>query len=58
MSFLSKIFIKKTYKDPVCGMGTADTIMYEYNGKQYYFCSEHCKTEFEADPEKYVKDVE
>ncbi len=44
-------------KDPVCGMmiekqdavATAD-----YKGKTYYFCSQDCKTEFEAAPEDYA----
>lgn len=44
-------------KDPVCGMeieeddavGTA-----EHEGRSYYFCSEDCKQEFEADPSAYA----
>lgn len=58
MSFLKGIFTKKLYKDPVCGMGTTDAIMFEYNGQAYYFCSEHCQAEFKANPEKYVINVE
>lgn len=27
---------------------------FEYNGKEYYFCSETCKSNFMNDPEKYV----
>jgi Cu+-exporting ATPase len=27
---------------------------YEYNGKNYYFCSDHCLTKFKADPEGYI----
>ncbi|SHF50157.1 YHS domain-containing protein [Caldanaerobius fijiensis DSM 17918] len=46
-------------KDPVCGM-TVDEgkapAKSEYNGKTYYFCSNHCKTEFDKDPAKYVKE--
>ena len=46
-------------KDPVCGMdvdekkaaGTA-----AYKGRAYYFCSAHCKSQFEKAPEKYAKD--
>ncbi|CAN5384494.1 YHS domain-containing protein [soil metagenome] len=26
----------------------------EYNGKEYYFCSETCKDHFVNDPEKYI----
>ncbi|HKP76148.1 MAG TPA: YHS domain-containing protein [Longimicrobiaceae bacterium] len=46
-------------KDPVCGMmiepddavGTS-----EYEGKTYYFCSDDCKTEFDANPEDYAEE--
>lgn len=46
-----------TEKDPVCGMdlkagSIADTAI--YNGKLYGFCSEECKSEFKADPQKYL----
>ena len=45
-------------KDVVCGMqidpakaaGTS-----EYNGKTYYFCSESCKTKFDANPAQYAQ---
>lgn len=26
----------------------------EHGGKTYYFCSERCRTKFEAEPAKYV----
>ena len=43
--------------DPVCGMeinaANANTIV-EYEGNQYYFCSDGCAAEFEKDPEKYT----
>jgi Cu+-exporting ATPase len=47
-------------KDPVCGMqidpkNAAGTS--EYNGKTYYFCSEHCKKKFELDPAYFVGDT-
>jgi Cu+-exporting ATPase len=32
-------------KDPVCGMGVYEKsakFRYEYGGKIYYFCCEHC----------------
>ena len=46
-----------TVKDPVCSMkieqedavGSA-----EHEGTTYYFCSEDCKEEFEADPSGYA----
>lgn len=44
-------------KDPVCGMeidehkavGTS-----VYHGVTYYFCSAHCKSAFDREPEKYT----
>lgn len=45
-------------KDPVCGMEVdphaADAIKMQYGDKTYYFCSEKCKKDFQADPKKYV----
>ena len=43
--------------DPVCGMevGEETEFKVEYDGKVYYFCSPHCKAQFEANPEKYIK---
>lgn len=44
-------------KDPVCGM-EVDTSKAKYKsiykGKIYYFCSERCKKEFEANPEYFI----
>jgi YHS domain-containing protein len=45
-------------RDVVCGMqidpakaaGTS-----EYQGKTYYFCSNSCKTKFDANPSPYAK---
>lgn len=44
-------------KDPVCGMmveedSAAGTS--EFEGQTYYFCGAGCKKAFEADPKKYV----
>jgi Cu+-exporting ATPase len=43
--------------DPVCGM-TVDPATarakYDYRGTTYYFCCQHCRTKFEAEPEKYL----
>ncbi len=45
-------------KDPVCGMmlesGTAAG-QSTFRDKTYYFCSEECLRQFEADPERYVR---
>lgn len=44
-------------KDPVCGM-TVDpgpaAASFEYEGQTYYFCREHCRTKFAADPAQYA----
>jgi len=43
--------------DLVCGMEvdekTAKNIS-TYNGEKYYFCSKHCKEQFDSDPQKYI----
>ena len=43
--------------DPVCDMEfkKENAIHAEYEGKTYYFCSEHCKEQFLKDPQKYSK---
>jgi len=44
--------------DPVCGMrfrvGKAVSQV-EVAGKTYYFCTEACRKQFDADPARYVK---
>lgn len=44
-------------KDPVCGMTVdprqADQKVH-YHGADYVFCSEDCRSKFQADPERYV----
>lgn len=47
----------KKVKDPVCGMtvdpGTAAASV-EHAGRTWYFCCDHCREAFEADPERYL----
>lgn len=44
-------------KDPVCGMfvdtfnARARTV---FSGRSYYFCSEECRGQFEANPTRYI----
>jgi YHS domain-containing protein len=48
-------------KDPVCGMDVDEATAEdkaEYKGKTYYFCAPACKSDFEENPEKYVKGAE
>jgi uncharacterized protein len=43
--------------DPVCGMQvrTADApATATHNGVRYFFCSDHCRERFEADPQRYA----
>ncbi len=42
--------------DPVCGMKVTEKSPHKFNykNKPFYFCSEGCKTKFEADPETYL----
>ncbi len=44
-------------RDPVCGMMVDPARAagsYEYKGKKYYFCAQHCLEKFRAAPEKYL----
>jgi YHS domain-containing protein len=42
--------------DPVCGMKVdrSRAVLAEYGGRTYYFCSEHCRSQFEVDPDAYI----
>jgi uncharacterized membrane protein YraQ (UPF0718 family)/YHS domain-containing protein len=42
--------------DPVCGMKVdrAKALRLEHAGRTYFFCSEHCRSQFEADPDGYT----
>ena len=48
-------------KDPVCGMDVAEGKARaagktsEYRGKTYFFCSDHCKDQFQHEPARYLK---
>ncbi len=48
-------------KDPVCGMeidpGAPGTLKITQGGKTYYFCSEKCRSDFQANPAKYVHEM-
>lgn len=45
--------------DPVCGMqidpATAKGGKSSFKGNDYFFCSTHCKTKFEANPQDYLR---
>ncbi len=45
-------------KDLVCGMmvnTSSPPAKSTYKGKEYFFCSNLCKIEFDKDPEKYIQ---
>ena len=53
--FLKRFHQKKSkFRDPVCGMTANEAITSQYQGKAYYFCSTHCKEQFDQDPVVYV----
>jgi Cu+-exporting ATPase len=48
-------------KDPVCGMSvepSSAAAKREHGGENYYFCSQGCAKQFDADPERYLGAME
>src|SRR6185503_20944835 len=46
--------------DPICGMTVEPERAagsHVYNGQTYYFCSQHCLTEFKKDSDKFLKSL-
>jgi len=43
-------------KDPICGMtvDVSNGLKTDYNGRYYYFCSQHCLDTFRKEPERYT----
>jgi Cu+-exporting ATPase len=44
--------------DPVCGIKVEtknNEFQTQFAGRKYYFCSDECRQEFEADPAEYVE---
>ncbi len=43
--------------DPVCGMKVEEKSKFQtqFAGKKYFFCSDECRKEFEADPDEFVE---
>ncbi|MHB1493520.1 MAG: YHS domain-containing protein [Thermoplasmataceae archaeon] len=44
-------------KDVICNMKVKEDSQFksEFQGKKFYFCSEHCKTEFDKNPLKHSR---
>jgi Cu+-exporting ATPase len=52
----NEVEVPKVAIDPICKMDVETataTLVSEYDGKKYYFCSSHCKETFDKDPEQY-----
>jgi len=49
--------MRRTHKDPVCGMDVLENSEFQskHHHETYYFCSEHCKTKFDASPNTYLQ---
>jgi uncharacterized protein len=49
--------VRRGATDPVCGMQVdrSKALRLEHAGYTYFFCSEHCRAQFEADPDGYAK---
>jgi len=44
--------------DPVCGMKVKDNgneFHTQFAGRKYFFCSEECRKEFEAEPDEFIE---
>jgi uncharacterized protein len=48
--------VRRGVTDPVCGMKVdrAKALRLEHAGTTHYFCSEHCRDQFAADPGRYT----
>jgi len=49
--------VRRGATDPVCGMKVdrSKALRLQHAGHTYYFCSQHCRSQFEADPDAYVR---
>jgi uncharacterized protein len=49
--------VRRGATDPVCGMNVdrSKALRLEHAGRTYFFCSEYCRSQFEADPVAYAE---
>jgi hypothetical protein len=49
--------VRRGATDPSCGMKVdrSKALRLEHAGRTYFFCSEHCRSQFEADPDRYAE---
>jgi hypothetical protein len=54
---LFALTVRRGATDPVCGMRVdkATAFRVDHDGRRWFFCSEHCKTRFESDPDKFAQ---
>jgi uncharacterized membrane protein YraQ (UPF0718 family) len=54
---LFALTIRRGVTDPVCGMKVdrSKAIIAQHEGQTYHFCSEHCRTGFEAAPDQFIE---
>jgi YHS domain-containing protein len=45
-------------KCPVMGFDTNKDLYADYKGKRVYFCCKDCLEHFNADPDKYIKEMQ
>jgi YHS domain-containing protein len=48
-----------TERDPVCGMKVDSTDaagQSNFDGQTFYFCSEHCKVQFDENPQRFASE--
>lgn len=50
--------MENTHQDPVCNMEVDERSASgssQYQGENYYFCSQDCKQKFDRNPEQYAR---
>jgi uncharacterized membrane protein YraQ (UPF0718 family)/YHS domain-containing protein len=53
---LMGLTVRRGVPDPVCGMKVdrSKALSRTLSGRTYFFCSEHCRASFQAEPERYA----
>jgi len=42
------------HKDPICHMDVGEDLVARFDGKSYFFCTEHCRELFKKKPSDYL----
>jgi uncharacterized protein len=53
---LVALTLRRSARDPVCGMSVdrSKALTLDYHGTTLYFCSDACRSKFQADPDRYL----